>query len=403
MVDNNLLMEIGLVGKPNVGKSTFFVAATMATAEIASYPFTTIEANRGVGYVRAKCPHVEFGVECNPKNSLCDHGTRLIPVEIIDVAGLVPDAHKGRGLGNKFLDDLRQASALIHIVDASGGTDAEGQSVSIGTHDPVEDVKFLEREITYWIEGILAKAWEKSARRAEMQGEKLERLIHEKLTGLGISEAEVHVALKEANISGKPSSWKEEELLKLAASIRKVAKPLIIAANKCDIAPRENIDKLMAMEDFITIPTTAEHELALRKADRAKLVEYHLGASDFKILSEDKLNAQQKGALERIRKVMKTYNGTGVQRCLEEAVYNLLDMIVVYPVEDENHLTDKDGNVLPDAYLMRRGSKAIDLAYKVHTDLGDNFIRAIDARSKRVIGHDYELKDGDVIKIVAKA
>jgi len=98
--------------------------------------------------------------------------------------------------------------------------------------------------------------------------------------------------------------------------------------------------------------------------------------------------------------VLDKFGSTGVQKCIEEAV-KMLDLIVVYPVEDETHLTDKEGRILPDAYLIPRGSIAKDLAYKVHTDLGDHFIRAVDARTHRIIGSDHKLKDGDVIKIVA--
>jgi hypothetical protein len=86
---------------------------------------------------------------------------------------------------------------------------------------------------------------------------------------------------------------------------------------------------------------------------------------------------------------------------LEYVVYELLRLLVVYPVEDEHKLTDKDGNVLPDAYLLEKGSTARDLAYKVHTELGEKFIRAINARTQRVVGQDYALQDGDVIKIIA--
>ena len=395
-------MEIGLVGKPNVGKSTFFSALTMASAEIASYPFTTIEPNRGMAYVRAKCPHTEFGVECNPVNSKCVGGTRFIPVEVIDVAGLVPKAHEGRGLGNKFLDDLRQASALIHIVDASGSTDAEGRLCNIGERDPCEDVLFLEEEIDYWIAGILARDWQRIARRAEAEGIKLDILLHDKLTGLGVRDADVHYALKDMKTDKKPREWGEEELLEFAGRIRRRSKPILIAANKADIAPEHLLNRLRECTQNATI-TSAEYELALRKASAAGLIDYRPGDEDFRVVDEGALTEAQKRALQKIRDFMKRFGGTGVQECIERAVYDMLGMIVVYPVEDENHLTDKDGNVLPDAYLMPKGSTALDLAYKVHTDLGENFIRAINARTKRVVGHDYELKNGDIIKIVAKA
>jgi len=399
-------MQIGIVGKPNVGKSTFFNAATDANAEIANYPFTTIDSNRGVMFIRKPCPCKEFNVECNPNNSKCENKTRYVPIEAIDVAGLVPDACKGRGLGNKFLDDLRQAHALIHIVDASGSADEEGNPCGLGNYDSIKDVNFLEKEITFWLKGIIKKSWEDIARRCEVEGKKIDVMLSEKLTGLGIRENHIHDAIKKIGLdTAKPSNWSDEEFLNFSDYLRRLSKPMLISFNKCDIANEQDMKKAKEIEKmgYIVVPTSAESELALNNASEKGLIQYYPGSSSFKISNEQGLSEKQKKGLDYIKSnVLEKYQSTGVQRCIEEAV-KMLDLIVVYPVEDETHLTDKEGRILPDAHLMKRGSTAKDLAYKVHTDIGNNFIRAIDARTHRIIGADHKLKDGDVIRIVANS
>ncbi len=388
-------MKIGLVGKPNAGKSTFFTAATSATAQIGDYPFTTIDKNVGIAYVRKPCPSKELGLDPNPNNSLSVDGIRFIPIEVIDVAGLVPGAHEGKGMGNKFLDDLRQADVLIQIVDCSGTTDLEGNTVEGA--DPLDEIKFLEDELHHWIGEIVVRNWSRSARAVEA-GEKIENFLSERLAGLKFTREQVILSLRKAKISKPVMHWGSEEGLVLAGYLQEIGKPIVIAANKADISSKDNIEKL---DKASAIITAADYELALKNATKAGLITYNSGDSDFSLNDEGQLNDGQKKALETIRQFLKENGSTGVQNCIETAVLEKLDLIAVYPVEDETHFTDSQGHVLPDAYLVPRESTAHDLAYKVHTDIGDSFIRAIDCRSKRIIGKDYELQDGDIIKIVA--
>jgi ribosome-binding ATPase len=394
---------LGVVGKPNTGKSTFFSAATLAAAEIANYPFTTIKPNRGVGYVRTQCVHEDFKVKDNPKNSLCLDGTRLVPVEMIDIAGIVPGAWEGRGLGNQFLDEIRRADALIHVVDASGGTDCEGKSCKPGEHDPLEDVQFLEREITMWIVTILKKEWSKIARTAEADKKGIAIPLEERLTGLGIKRNQIAEAVRKANLNmDKPASWTDEDFYRFIDTLRRISKPMLIVANKIDLPTAEaNVERMKKL-DYMVIPCSAEAELGLRRAAEKQLIDYKPGDCNFKITKPDKLSAGQIKALEAIREKVLVKNGsTGVQNAMNMAYFKLLNMITVYPVEDLEHLSDHNGRVLPDTYLVPQGTTAHQFAYIIHTELGESFIYAIDARDKRRIGEDAILKDRDVISIVS--
>ena len=381
-------MIIGVVGKPSSGKSSFFKAATMIDVKISSVPFTTIKPNIGVGYVVIDCVCKSFGISCKPKHGYCKNGKRFVPVKLIDVAGLVPGAHAGKGMGNQFLDDLRQASALIHVVDATGQTDAEGKATT--GHDPIEDIRFLEEEIDLWFASVIERALAKYKRQLEKASRsELLAMLSDSLSGLEITKQHIEQALDKAGIS---------DVKKFATEIRKVSKPIIIAANKIDLKlARENFEKIKAVAGN-AVPVSAEAEIALKKAAESGAIDYTPG-NGFEIKAE--LNEQQKKALEFLkREVVDRYGSTGVQECLNNAVFKLLDYIAVYPVADRNKLSDKDGNVLPDVFLVPKGTTAKQLAAKVHTELADKFVRGIDARSKRRLAADYELKNGDVVEIM---
>jgi len=394
---------VGIVGKPNVGKSTFFSAATLATVEIASYPFTTIKPNRGIGYFRTQCVCKEFNVKDNPVSSICLDGVRFVPVELIDCAGLVPGAWQGRGLGNQFLDEIRKADALIHILDASGSTDIEGKLIKPGSHDPLEDIHFLEKELTMWFAQILRKDWLKLARTVESGMADLYTVLEERLSGLAIRRRHIIEALRRAGLSpDKPTRWKDDEFLNFVDALRKTSKPMLIAANKIDLpTAEENIARLKE-SGYPVVLCCAEAELALRRAAEKGLINYAPGDPEFRIPEPAKMTDKQRDALNIIReKVLKKYGRTGVQEAINAAFFKLLNMIVVYPVEDVEKLSDHNGRVLPDAWLIPYGTTARELAYKIHTELGESFIYAIDIRSRKRLGEDHVLKDQDVISIVS--
>lgn len=392
-------MQIGLLGKTNVGKSTFFSAATQTMAQIGNYPFTTIEPNVGIAYVKAECACKHFGIE--HAHQLCVNGTRYIPVKLIDVAGLVPGAHEGKGLGNKFLDDARQAEVLIHVVDASGSTDIQGQPVPAGTHSPLEDVKFVEEEFDQWMKQILDREWPKLTRELESKSGKIIQAITQRFSGLGISEYDVEQVLHHTNLqTKKPLDWSEGDIFSFVQELRKRTKPLIIAANKADLC-----HDLSILEDLkkvhSSIACSAETELLLRKAAKAGLVDYLPGAESFKVREGISLNPQQQKALDLAEKVMKKIGGTGIQQVIDYACFDLLGLIVVFPVEDESKLSNKNGEVLPDARLLPSGSTARELARTVHADLAKGFLYAVDAKTKQRVGAEHQLKNGDVLKIVS--
>ncbi len=396
-------MLVGVIGKPNVGKSTFFSAATLREVAIADFPFTTIKPNVGVAYLRTQCVHQEMGVVDNPRNSSCVNGTRLIPVKLVDVAGLVEGAAQGRGLGNQFLDEIRQADALIHVVDASGSTDAEGRKVPPGSHDPLKDIEMVEREFDLWVLGIIRRDWEKTSRLAEQSAAKITASLAARLTGLAVDEKEIELVMAQLHLKPeKPTAWSDSDLQKFATHLRERSKPSLIAANKADLpSAMENIERLRVTGRKV-IPCASEAELLLRRAAERGFLSYTPGDETFRLIQTNTLTREQLQAIEMVdRRVMKVFRGTGVQKAIDEAYFSLLGAVVVFPVEDERKLSDKKGNILPDAYVMRGGSTTLDLARAVHSDLAEGFLYAIDARTGMRLAADHQLKNHDIVKIVS--
>jgi len=396
-------MLLGLVGKPSCGKSTFFKASTLADVLIAAYPFATIKPNTGMGHVKIDCIDKEFDVQCNPRAGMCVNHKRFVPVEVMDVAGLVEGASEGKGLGNQFLDDLRQADVFMHIVDVSGTTDAEGKPTE--GYDPSQDIEMLEGELDLWYLGILNKVWKTFSRTLSNNKEDISfhEAVAKQFSGLKIDEEMVKEAIRKTGLdTEKASKWSDEDLKKFARSLRDISKPMIIVANKIDMPEgKKNYEILKEKySDRMIVPCSADSELALREASKAGLIEYIPGDRDFKILKD--LNDKQKQALESIKKnVLDVYeDGTGVQKVLDSAVFELLNYIAIFPAGGK--LADQYGNILPDCFLLPADSTALDFAYSLHTDIGDNFIKAIDARTKRAVGKDYKLKHRDAMEIAVR-
>jgi ribosome-binding ATPase len=395
-------MLIGVVGKANVGKSTLFKSATLSEVEIANYPFATIEPNSGFGFVRHECVEKFFKTKCNPNHGFCINGERFVPVKMLDVAGLVPGAHEGKGMGNKFLDDLSSADVFIHVIDASGSTNAGGEPVKAGSYDPAKDIRFLEVELDMWFFGMMKKVWSKFSKVTEMEHKDSVKAIHKQFSGLKINENMIVSALKKYKLFIPISKWTDDDLKNFASELRKISKPMIIAANRSDVSTAEaNIKKLKKQfPNYKIIPCSAESELALREAAKHELIEYIPGDKDFKILKSAKLSDKQKKALNFIKNnVLKKWSSTGVQKCLNTAVFDELNYMVVFP-GGMKKLGDSKGNILPDAWLFPQGATVTDFARHIHEDFVKNFVTAYDVKTKRPIGKEHKLKDGDVIELV---
>lgn len=397
-------MEVGIVGKPNVGKSTLFNALTLLDATMAPYPFTTVKPNRGVGTVRVPCPHLGFGKPCTPGNAACRNGVRWVPVGLVDVAGLVPGAHAGRGLGNQFLNDLSVADGFIQVVDATGATDPEGNPVPPGSHEPTQEVSALAEELAFWVAGILEREFDRQVRKAELEGAKIEEYLVHRLTGLKITSASIQTALREAPIDrAHPSKWTAEDLHRLAGVLLDASKPRTVSLNKCDRISAERGKELVgALQPIPATPTSAEAELTLRRAARAGLVAYSPGDGAFQLPDPSRLSPPQAKALEDVRALLSRWGTTGVQNLIESMVFGRLHQVVVFPVEDETHWTDTKGRVLPDAFLVPAGTSVRAVAYRVHSELGEQFIRAIDGRTHRALAADHPVDAGAVLRIVAR-
>ena len=398
------MVKIGLIGKTNTGKTTFFNAATLGTAEISTYPFTTKQPNYGVGYVSTPCVCKEFGVKDNPRNSKCINGWRHIPIELIDLPGLIKGAWAGKGLGNQFLSVASQSDALLHVVDASGSVDEEGRLTEPGTGDPLADYYDIEEELVMWFMKLIDRSTDRITRSLK-KGKELPEAMEEVLMGVKVNREHIRQALIQSNLEKKDfENWTPMDDRRFATALREISKPTLIVANKMDLdtAP-DNFKKLRdQLTDKIVVPCSAEAELILRRAEQKKLIRYIPGEEEFEIIDESKLTERQRWALDFIRRrVLDEYMRTGVQFALNVAVFKLLKMNAVYPVYDIQKLSDRHGNVLPDVYLMPDGADVRELAQVIHSELAKGLLYAVDARTGLRLPANYKLKDRDVLSVVS--
>ncbi len=400
-----MTFTIGIIGKPSSGKTTFLNASCLTNAKVSELPFTTINPNKGIAYIKTKCVCKELNVEDNPKNSICVEGFRFIPINMLDVAGLVPDAHKGKGLGNKFLNDLIQADILLHIVDISGSLDKSGNIVSMGKNDPFEDILFLENEINLWFKNIIEREdWSKFTKGIRAEKQKIVEGLYERLSGMKINKNQIILSLKNSNLDGKdPLSWTEQDLLLFSEVLRKISKPTLIVANKIDKKISEkNFIELKTKYNGPIIPCSALAERVLREYHEKKIIKYISGSTEFNIIEKQKLTPNELESLNKIgEKILAKFNGTGIQNVLNYASINIANQICVYPVSDINSFSDNKENILPDAFLVKKGMRLKDFVRdKIHSDLAEKFMFGIDAKTKKRLGENYELQDKDVVKIV---
>ncbi|RLN90816.1 hypothetical protein BBJ28_00011287 [Nothophytophthora sp. Chile5] len=417
-------LVIGCVGKPSAGKSTFFNAVTDGKAKTGNFPFTTIEPNEGITYYLSPCPCAAKNktAVCAPRYGKCEQGTRYVPVKLLDVAGLIPGASEGAGLGNKFLDDLRHAQVLMHIIDVSGRTNEKGEETE--GYDPINDADWLTQEIHQWVFANLWKRWGSIARRHKATKSSLQSTFIGQLSGYGATPALVGKMLDRLGAK-EPldlTTWGEDEVHKAVETFLDIRFPTVLVLNKADQGDDtdRNIEKIVEKygSDRCFVASAAA-ECFLRAASKQRFIRYEPGSMFYSTLEDDdEAQAQaeaEKGLpplkpvekkiakrLERISDmVLFRYGSSGVRAAINAAV-ELADVVVVYPVKSlKSFATDTtpgagDKGVFADAVMVRRGTTVKELAFRVSQFLGANLAYA-EGEDGRRRGEDEPITSSNLI------
>ncbi|KAL4934153.1 Ygr210 GTPase family protein [Aspergillus undulatus] len=383
---------VGLVGKPSSGKSTTLNSLTDASSKVGNFPFTTIDPQRAIGYLQIDCACQRYGVtdKCKPNYGGCTDGKRSVPIELLDVAGLVPGAHQGRGLGNKFLDDLRQADALIHVVDVSGTTDAEGKATR--GYDPSQDIEWLRSEIVRWVLGNLMQKWGSIKRRHTAIKATAVETLQNQFSGYGSTPQTVARCLDRLNMKEPLEEWSDETVEEVVKAFIDEKFPTVFALNKIDHPDADkNISKIAKMQDPQSIVLcSAISEVFLRRLAKQNYIKYTEG-SEFVDTREDliadgdpdggglrEMDEKLKTRVENLKDmVLYRFGSTGVVQCLSRAA-EILGLVPVFPVRNLHTFSSGAGTAaFRDCVLVKKNSTVGDVARKVMGDVPISYIEGV--------------------------
>ncbi|KAF1986883.1 P-loop containing nucleoside triphosphate hydrolase protein [Aulographum hederae CBS 113979] len=413
---------IGLVGKPSSGKSTTLNSLTDATSKVGNFPFTTIDPQRAMGYLQVPCAcgrlaaanpsqFSELPGRCKPNYGGCVDGKRSVPIELLDVAGLVPGAHMGKGLGNRFLDDLRHADALVHVVDVSGTTDAEGKTTR--GYDPSQDIVWLRSEIVRWIQGNLMEKWGSIKRRHVAVKSTAVETLQNQFSGYGSTSTIVARCLDRLALKEPLQDWSNETIEKVVNAFTDEKFPTVIALNKIDHADADkNIAKIAKMQPPETLVLcSAISEVFLRRLTKQGFIRYTEGA-DYLDTREDliddgdpdggglkEMDDKLKSRIENLKDlVLYRFGSTGVVQVLSRAA-ELLGLVPVFPVRNIHTFSSGSTGsnaVFRDCVLVKRGSTVGDVCRKVMGDVTIAFVET--TGGVRVSEHDLvEVGKNDIL------